>query len=272
MGNKQSGQALLIVVLVMVVSLTVGLAVASRSVTNLRTSTEEDNSQRAFSAAEAGVEQVLKTGVAIGGTGIPLGNNATISQVNIVSILGREVLVNGGNMVEKDDGADVWLVPHSGNTPNYDQPWRGTTLTFYWGSSSDKCDSNPSNNTMAALEIIVISGTRASPTSTRFVFDPCQGRRDSNKFTAPSGGGTIEGKSFAYKASITITRNSGLIARVVPLYASTSIGVVGNIDLPSQGNRIESTGVSGGTSRKIAFYQGYPQLPSEFFYILFSPR
>ena len=38
---------LLIVVLVMVVSLTIGLSVLSRSITNVRTSTEEANSAQA---------------------------------------------------------------------------------------------------------------------------------------------------------------------------------------------------------------------------------
>lgn len=268
--NKQSGQALLIVVLAMVVSLTVSLAVVSRSITNLRTSTEEENSQRAFSAAEAGVEQVLKTGEEVT-TAIDLENKSQIKKVDIVPVSGTQVLVNGGNTVEKDDGADVWLVPHNGNTPDYTQSWNGN-LTFYWGSSSDQCNPDPSINTMAALEIIVISGTQALPTSKRYAFDPCGARRASNNFASPPvGGGTIGGKSFANKTT-SITVSSGLIARVIPLYSSTSIGVVGSIVLPSQGNRIESTGISGGTSRKIAFYQGYPTLPSEFFYILFSPR
>ncbi len=52
---SESGQALLIVVLVMVVVLTMGLSVASRSITNLRIATEQDNSQASFSAVEAGI-------------------------------------------------------------------------------------------------------------------------------------------------------------------------------------------------------------------------
>jgi len=55
----KSGQILIIVLLVVVVALAVGLSVASRNITNLRTSTQTEHSQRAFSAAEGGVEDVL---------------------------------------------------------------------------------------------------------------------------------------------------------------------------------------------------------------------
>ncbi len=51
MFKNQSGQALLIIVLVMVVALTIGLSVASRTITNLRTSREQASSQKALSAA-----------------------------------------------------------------------------------------------------------------------------------------------------------------------------------------------------------------------------
>jgi len=65
---NQKGQALLIVVLVMVVALTVGLSIASKTIISLRTSTEEANSQKALAAAEAGIEQALKTNQIASGT------------------------------------------------------------------------------------------------------------------------------------------------------------------------------------------------------------
>ena len=59
MGER--GQALLIVLLVMTVALTVGLSVATRTIVNVRITTQEEQSQRAFSAAEAGIEETLRT-------------------------------------------------------------------------------------------------------------------------------------------------------------------------------------------------------------------
>lgn len=58
-SKKQSGQILVLVLLVVVVVLAVGLSVASRNLTNLKTSTQAEQSQRAFTAAEGGVEDVL---------------------------------------------------------------------------------------------------------------------------------------------------------------------------------------------------------------------
>src|SRR5690242_8662448 len=88
----EAGQALLIVVLVMVIALTVGLSLASRSITNLRNSTDEANSQAAFSAAEAGVEQAVKLGDTTGLLlqDISLGdkNNSLISSVSAQTISG----------------------------------------------------------------------------------------------------------------------------------------------------------------------------------------
>ena len=58
--KSQSGQIILIVLLIMVVLLTIGLALVVRSVTDIRISTETKESTRAFSAAEAGIEEALR--------------------------------------------------------------------------------------------------------------------------------------------------------------------------------------------------------------------
>ena len=47
---------LLVVVLTMIVALTVGLSLASRTITNMKISKQNEESQRAFQAAEAGIE------------------------------------------------------------------------------------------------------------------------------------------------------------------------------------------------------------------------
>ncbi len=288
--SHEKGQTLLIVVLVMVVSLTIGLSVASRSITNLRTTTEEENSQRAFSAAEAGIEQVLKKNTEI--TELPLGNNTSIKKAKPTDIGGSEFLLNSGNLVSKDDGADVWFVAHnSDGTLNYTSGWQqlagDAKLTVYWGSSADVCDRDVAKNTMAGIEIIVISGSNGNPVTTRYAVDPCANRRSSNAFSTEDETGLYNvpqsppNKTFRYRKTIDIRNTSkGIVVRIVPLYAASPIGVKGCSfnssqscnEFPSQGKRIESTGTSGGTDRKVTFLRGYPKLPSEFFgYILFSP-
>lgn len=269
--RNQRGQTLLIVVLVMVVALTVGLSVASRSITNLRTTTEEENSQRAFSAAEAGVELALKSTCPppCSPTGV-FENKAQFATVTS-RVEGTEFLVNNGNPVFKDDGADVWL----SNYPNYSSPLTPQFFTIYWGSMSDSCPNS------SALEVIVISGSRNAPTAKRYAYDPCSRDNNFSKLVSPNVGTfSVKGKQFRYRTPTNdINITNGLIARAVPLYTSTPIAVstcnpAGEkcTSLPAQGKVIESTGQSGGTARKVTLFQGYPKLPSEFFqYIIFSP-
>lgn len=273
----QEGQVLLIVVLIMVVGITVGLSIAARSVTNLRTTTEEANSQRAFSAAEAGVEQAIKSnkvGTVIGGSagGIqPLDtdnvNLAAIKQVNVTEIKGTEVLLKGGNLIGQDDGSDLWIASYVDN-PSQIAPLSGNvSLTVYW------CELTDATCTNSAIEVIVISGSRAQPRTTRHAFDPF--RAFTNHFTlALSAAGstdTVRGQRFRYKTS-PIAFTNGMFVRVIPLYADAKVGVKSSVPLPVQGRLIDSTGIAGDTVRKVKYFQGHPEFPAEFFYILFQTQ
>lgn len=272
--NKEAGQVLLVVVLVMVVALTVGLSVLSRSITDLRNSVDEENSQRAFSAAEAGIEHFLKntcsgtTRCTVGeGTNnnISLGNNATLF-AEATPIAGDKFLLNGGAVIAKDDGIDLWLSDYSDDPAlMYQNRWNNNVAIFWGDPSVDDCDN-------AAIEVIILSGiTTANATSKRVTADPCQPRRQTNNFSPSSSGGeSVGGVSFRYKMTINIA--DGLIARIVPLYKNAQIGVSGEgFSLPQQGSVITSTGTSGDTKRKISLVGGYPGLPAEFFqYILFQ--
>ncbi len=289
--NQEKGQTLLIVVLVMVIALTVSLFLVSRTITNLRNSNEQANSQKAFSAAEAGVEEALQKGMCSSVSCSPFppitgslnSNSASFSTTidNLPSVSLTAFLFNNGNFVAKDDGVDLWLVAHKSDGLNYNSGWQNissnSSLTFYWGSSSDSCPT-----TAAALEIIVlyeknaIADNGASVQSTRYAYDPCSARRGQNGFITPNGSGSVDGKLFNYSATVSIPNNSGILARVVPLYVNTSVGVSSSASLPNQGNLINSIGTYGGTSgkttRTITVFQGYSEVPSEFFpYVLFAP-
>lgn len=288
----ESGQALLIVILVMVIALTVGLSLASRSITNLRSSTEEANSQAAFSAAEAGVEQAVKLGDTSGQSiiaAVPLNdkNNSEISNVDISLIDGSQFLLNNGNPIFQDDGTDVWLSPHTDSPSQlFQSAWNGQ-LSVDWGTKNNTVTCND-----PALEILIISGTRVAPTMSKFVFDYCASRLSSNSFcqvgssnppcatatvTSQAGAFTINGvngsQTFNYRMQINVT--NGLLARIIPLYNAGSVGIKGS-GLPVQGKIITSTGTAGVNSsqtvRKISFFQGYDSVPSELFYSLFLPK
>lgn len=265
--NFQKGQALLAVVLVMVVSLTVALSIAVKTITNIRTSSEDENSQRAFSAAEAGVEKALLQPDTASITG-DFSNNSNYNTTKSL-LSGTGILIKNGTTVLKDEPVDVWLSTY----PTYASPFNGNVV-ISWGNSGESCTSSETTNTQSALEIIIISGTTASPTVNQYAYDPCATRiSTSNKFsTAATPGETVSGRAFAYKtASISI--NSGLLMRIVPLYSATPIGIVGSTNLPSQGTIITSVGVSDTSQRKIVSFRGFPKIPIELFpFVLFSPK
>lgn len=258
-----SGQALLMVVVAMVIILTVSLSVATRSVVELKTSSEEATSQQAFSAAEAGIEKYLKNSQTF--TGNVGTANVTVNTVPVGGGNTRAILLNNGNPVLRDDGIDLWLSSYPGYTAPY---WSGT-FRAYWGSSND-CSS-------AALEILLITGPAAAPLSnptiTRRVYDPCAARRGTNNFPDTSTPGTVLNVSYANHIVFTIdAANPGIIMRLIPLYANTTIAVTGDSDFPQQGTLVSSTGSAGETKRKITVFQAYPKVPAEFFqYTLFSP-
>ncbi|MBI2034149.1 MAG: pilus assembly PilX N-terminal domain-containing protein [Candidatus Levybacteria bacterium] len=273
--EAQKGQVLLIIILVMVVSLTVGLSVVTRSITNLRVSTEEENSQRAFYAAEAGVERALKTtatGAVVSSPGQTLPDNfSKIESVNIQETSSQRVLLD--KLALKDEASSLWLVDDPQNPPP--NGWGGT-LIFYWGKTTpaETCSSDEASNTMAAIEIIVITRP-GNPIAQHYVYDPCSNRRAGNFFGTPATGtysGIVTGMTFRYSATLPLV-SQGILVQAVPLYANTPIAVSASGDaLPVQERRIESIGSSGGTQHKIIVVQGNPKFPTEFFpYLVLSP-
>lgn len=270
MKEAERGQVLLIVVLIMVTALTIGLSVAARTITNIRTSQEAENSEKAFSAAEAGIEESLADNRSSEGT---FSNNASYSTV-VRNVAGVEFPLNNNVPILKDDAYDLWLSTY----PSYTNPWSGS-LTLYWGDASNTCTTSEVTNTMAALEVVVLSGSVSNPVMTRYALDPCSQRSLQNNFTFVSpGGGTVDGKSYAFRRTFTV--NSGLFIRVIPLYAATNMAVRGCdaagvtcLQLPSQGTVVEATGVADTTQRKIISYKRYPKLPAELFpYSFFAPQ
>lgn len=265
---QQRGQALLIIILIIVVSMTVGLSVASRSITNLRLSTEEENSQRAFSAAESGIEQVLTTGQKIT-QAVTLNKQTKIESASVTIIEGNEFFVNNSNPVVKSDGADIWLIAHNGDgTPDYPSAQQNLKLDVHWGLTNVTGDCNN-----AALEVVTIVDY-GSEKSVREVFDPCTIRRSGNGFSpASSGIGSSICRDLPYEANLAKI-DGGILMRVIPHYANAIIcvEVQGNKLLPSQGRLIDAVGSSGDTTRKVTFFQGFPRLPVEFFpYIQLVP-
>lgn len=265
--KKQEGQVLLIVVLVTVVALTIGLAVISRSVTNLEVSRQSEESQRAFQAAETGVEQAIQS-VRLSPTppaflDLPpnrLSNEAEYdAQATVVQ--GTEFLLNGGNPVAQNAGLDVWLSEY----PDYTQSVSDTVEIFWNVPDQNSCSDNDdfADEVEPALEVLLLSGDLNNPTFEKYLFDGCNtrtpGADDPTDVLE-----NIDDATFLNAASISVS--NGLLMKVIPIYNSGVIGVSTNgVALPPQGVLVESVGSSGESVRKLVVFESYPQIPTEFF-------
>jgi Tfp pilus assembly protein PilX len=266
-NTSQGGQILLIVILVVIVSSTIGLSLLSRSIISLRTSTEEAESQQALAAAEAGIERAIQnnTPTELSDTFV---ENSSNYLTGFVAVQSSSFLVNGGNVIPKDEGADVWIVSHDNNdNPVYSEAKSLQNINLYWGSTSENC--NTASIAPAAIEVIVVSRSIASgaTSSHRYAYDSCS--RGNNFTSSESGVFDIAGATFGNRTPENhLTQGVGEIVfmRVIPIYKDTVIGVSacdygGNncTNLPIQGYIISSTGTSGDASRKLTVFKGYPQ-------------
>jgi hypothetical protein len=261
--HYQSGQILLIVVLSMVVALSVSLSIASRTISNLRISKQNEESQRAFQAAEAGLERAVRQVYSGGNTGEfseSLTNNADFA-VDIQPERGNMQL-NGGDYIERAIGLDVWM----SNYPDYSTPYNGR-VRLYWGNASQVCNGS-GDLYPSALEVLLIYGDRENPQLMREVFDPCSSRIP-GAIAAQVGSQNHLGTTYQYSAVFpnSGSMNNGLLFKVIPIFNSTRMGIasITGGDIPIQGSVITSTGKSGDAVRRIKYFQSYPQIPNELF-------
>ncbi len=276
-ARADGGQVLLIVILVVIVASTVGLSLASRSITSMRSSTEEAESQKALAAAEAGIERAIQGSIPINIPSTNLGNNSSyVTQV--LPGNSSSFLINGGNMIPKDEGADVWFVGHNSdgslNYNDYSSTYPNF-LNLYWGSASD--GSCSSSTAPAAIQAIIVTRDSSSPNtikSYRYAYDSCSSQRGNNFTPADTTGSfTVGGITFNYstpKNDLAKGIKDIILMRVIPIYKDAAIGIdtcnpanrpgCNNLTaLPSQGYIISSTGTSGQASRKLTVFKGYPQ-------------
>lgn len=198
--GSNRGQALLIVVITMIVVLTAGLSLASRTISNLKISKQSEDSQKAFQAATSGIEKYIQSGDSSNNTGQFSG--ASFS-TNVQNVKGTSIVLNNGELVDQDRGIDVWLSDY----PDYSNRMGSTgdtNISVCWATAEQKgnCNTGSGGNTTPALEILVLTGSPTAPILKKYVYDAC-GR--GNGFTSPTilsdaVENTIK-KPYAYKTS-----------------------------------------------------------------------
>lgn len=260
-----SGQALLIILLVMAVGLTIALSIVSRSVTDIRISREQEESARAFSVAEAGIEESLRAGSA---TDVTLeGITAQVTE----TAQGGETEFVFEKPVDQGDTQTVWLVEHDSSENLIETP-------FYTAGSLDVCweDTEPET----ALEVSIFYKDGGIYKVARGAYDAEAGFRG-NGFDSPDAGscaGLGRKKTLTWGAfGISLDVDTFLLSlRLRPLYNSAKIGAAGAGGsggiLPIQGKCYESSATvpESGITRKVRQCRSYPVPPAIFDYVLFS--
>lgn len=283
---QNSGQALLIVLLSLAVVLTIVLFIVSRSITDITISTKEEDSLRAFSAAEAGIERALIIG---SDTSSSIGD-ANFS-ANLIDFARGSKGVTYPLSLNSGESSTFWFVGHNddGTLGCADEScFTGTKVKFCWGDIG----TSGSSATTPALELAFVHtgspGDYANTEISREVVDPNVARRTSNNFSSiDSGTCTIGDETFQFQKQLNFAADLGIsgsttanilqFVKVRILYNTNishkvgmSVDLPGNSLLPSQGVKVESLGSFSDASRKIEVFQLHPQAPSVFESVIFG--
>ncbi len=263
-GKRESGQILLIVVLVSSVLLTIGLSISQISTNETKIAKLEEESKKAFKAAEAGIEQSIKDDVVAGKQIQITGGTTENLNVGVTVNVSKTTNLSANSfqtpLIKKDEQYTFYLSDY----PSLSNEYNGDSLTFYFESNkSTSCSTDSTSK--SALEFTLIYGS--TPTVKKYVAEPCGTSRvggTPNLTTVDS-----EDGNFKHKVTISglssLTNKKILIVRTV--FSDTKIKIVGSANLKDQGKYITSEATTKDTNvtKKVQLFQSYPQIPADFF-------
>lgn len=303
--KNQGGQVVIILLLVMVVSLAIGLSVVGRSLTEISTSTNSENSSRAFSAAEAGIEKVLYedsknsltgiSGVYPTGT-VKLTNNAQTEiswDINMPPTGTPRGIALEYPPFGKESFAQFWLADPCSN-PRSNPPdcsnlperfYTETNFDLYFGDPNYDYASNPDN--YPAVEVHVISLVSdayvdksyfsdsfcTSGLCSRSQFPACTRNPDAIK----TNNNSTASSKFLCKVNVSGYSNTAssypVMVRVRMLFTDITHPVALQLtsgNLPYQAKIFNSKGMSGNVQRNMKVFQEDFVMPHIFDYAIFS--
>jgi Tfp pilus assembly protein PilX len=266
--RTQKGQVVLITLLVLTIATTVALSLISRTTTDSTITAQAEESSRAFSAAEAGIEDALKRGIEANGAYVL--TPGVSYNVDVESIGAAVGLYEFPKKTLKGVTETLWLTGHdaSGAINEAD-------ATRYMASTIGICWTSETITPALAVTVLYKSSADGSYRVAKMAYDPNTLRSPPNLFTQTyTPGGCGGNTNTAYREDLNFTAftpainpaSDVLIAlRIRPLYSDTKIWIDSVSVLPLQGNKIKSTGTTNtGTNRKIVVYQQY-RAPSTVF-------
>ena len=247
----------MLVVLLLILALSIGIAVSSTLVRSLRNSVTSDASNRAYAIAEAAIERLLVEDIETLADYINFDNcgsncvlqitgndNVTASAAVELSFIGSDSLYN--TTLTQTSASEVNL---DGYTDNAD-------LNICWNTPSGDIPSIIAHH---------IYGDSGSYNLTAYAVNSISSTESNNFDTAVA--------SLGYEnCFVVLGENNPRALRLHSIYNDLEIAVIpdGSNDLPSQGIQLQSTGNYLDSSKVITVYKTGSTLPIDFDYVLYS--
>lgn len=247
----QQGQVAIATILAMVVLLTVGLSVATRTTQDALQTEQQIESTRVFNAAELGIEEALSQSLSdLVGTNFSVNSDPNIS---------ASVQVSADDFFEGE--IKQGRVAHIQISEAVNGLGAGSNrrLLFEWGQDGSCND--------ASLYVLIISNTGAGNQVRHIGLAP----HNCNRGDDFQLGGVGTGR---YATQTTIDLDQGdQIARVMPVYAATKARITAqNVAIPNQIFTLDSAsqGTEFEQGRTIQVVETRPAAPSIFNFAVFS--
>lgn len=249
--SAQSGQIGVIILLIMVVILTIGLSVASRTTQETFLATQNAESSRVFNAAEAGVEQALSTDL----TALEAQPQDSVTgSVNSLS----DTTVNYS--ITKVRSLQTRLFEGISVAVNVTGISTGQGIVIEW--AQEDCGQDP-----ASFLASIYSRTGSVTTARYRAIGNCARGDGFEQATTMAAG-----NPYRYRFTLALQSND-VFVRLQPLYNDTNISVSGSgWILPTQYYKIrsEAKNTLGNETRIVEVNRTLPTAPSVMDYALYS--
>lgn len=259
--NSQSGQALLIAILVASVLLTIGLSLTSTTIQETKIAKLQEDSSRARAAAEAGIDYVLdqEPEGTIQIEDILPENDDITGTVQIVTESSSSFTTP---LLSKDAQYTMYLTGYDTQNKEVIDGNFSDAIVVTTESGTIDCEANP-----FAVELTFINVNEGIVT--RRVVDHDCSIIDGEANEADIGiGEAVDTSTFGASPQVMMVRMLSTDADFdgVKLVFTRQSGQ----DWPAQGRSVISEATTGGNvTKKIKLFQSYPQFPAEFFVTTF---
>lgn len=280
---KERGQALIVVLLVSAIGLTIGLSLASRTTDDSNLATEIEESSRAFSAAEAGLEAAAQQ-LGVFGT-LPTGTVGSGGRdakynVDIVEAGGTASAYIFPGELHSNQPITVWLNDY--RTQSATDKYSGSTIELCWGEDGGE---------LSAFEVTFYYKNNAGTYYlAREVYNPSGSTLVAGATNIPQlGAGVVAcgSDSFTHRTTVNLTTMKSntpynisgtyipLMLKLRPIVensGTTKLGVAPIGDsLPLQGEEHISLGTTdGGQQTKLIQFISFPAPPEIFDTVIYS--